>query len=118
MPINRKSFGKFADRFLPDAVLHMEIMLSHIHIGVAYDALNGREIHAKCLHLTNISMTTGVRSQQTYSFYLRESFPKVIPEIGGITRGVLLAFLPDEFRIDLTKLLAHRRRLGGTGISR
>ena len=57
MPVNGKCFGKAADGLLPDAVLHMEIMLSHIHIGVAYDALDSREIHAQRLHLRYISVS-------------------------------------------------------------
>ena len=40
MPVHGKRFRKAADGFLPDAVLYVEIMLSHIHIGVAYDALD------------------------------------------------------------------------------
>ena len=42
--------------------------------------------------------------QLAHAFDLFESFPKFIPEIGGVARGILLALLPDEFRIDLPKL--------------
>ena len=30
----------------------MEIMLSHLGVGVTYDALDGLNIHAQCLHTT------------------------------------------------------------------
>ena len=33
----------------------MEIMLSHLGIGVAYDALDGLDIHAQRLHLRHIT---------------------------------------------------------------
>ena len=32
----------------------MEIMLSHLGIGVAYDALDGLNVHAQRLHLRHI----------------------------------------------------------------
>lgn len=117
MPIDGKRFRKAADGFLSDTVLHVQIMLSHIHISVTYDALNGGKVHAQRLHLRYIGVSAGVGRQLEHAFDLFESFPKVISEIRRITRCILLALLPDEFRIDLPKLLAHRRRLDGTGIS-
>ena len=38
-------------RVLADGILHMEIMLRHIGVGVSYDALDGLDIHAQSLHL-------------------------------------------------------------------
>ena len=32
----------------------MEIMLSHLGVGVAYDALDGLDIHAQRLHLRHM----------------------------------------------------------------
>ena len=115
MPVDGKRFRKAADGFLPDAILHMEIMLGHIHIGVAYDALNGGKIHAQRLHLRYIGVSAGVRRQLAHAFDLFESFPKFIPEISRIARGVLLAFLPDEFRIDLPKLPCAPTQIGRYG---
>ena len=43
MPVDGKGFGKAADGLLPDAVLHVEIMLRHIHICVSYDAFIATE---------------------------------------------------------------------------
>ena len=101
MPVDRKRFRKASDSFLPDAILHVEVMLSHIHVGVSYDALNGGKVHAQRLHLRYIGVSARMRRQLTHALDLFESFPKFIPEIGGVARGILLALLPDEFRIDL-----------------
>ena len=38
------------DRTLPNGFLNMEIMRSHLGVGVAYDALDGLNIHARRLH--------------------------------------------------------------------
>ena len=42
----------------------MEIMLSHLGIGVAYDALDGLDIHAQRLHLRHIGVAAAVRREQ------------------------------------------------------
>ena len=42
----------------------MEIMLSHLGIGVAYDALDGLDIHAQRLHLRHIGVAAAVRCEQ------------------------------------------------------
>ena len=115
MPVDGKRFRKAADGFLPDAVLNMEIMLSHIHIRVPYDALNGGKVHAKRLHLRNIGVSAGIGCQLAHAFDLFENFPKFIPEIGGVARSVLLALLTDEFRIDLTKLPCAPAQIGRHG---
>ena len=57
MPIDGKRFGKAADGFLSDAVLYMQIMLSHIYICVAYDALDGGKVYAQRLHLRYIGVS-------------------------------------------------------------
>ena len=103
MPVDGKRFRKAADGLLPDAVLHMEIMLGHIHVGVAYDALDGREIHAQSLHLRYIGVSARMRRQLAHAFDLLESFPKFIPEIGGVARSILLSLLPNEFRMPSSK---------------
>ena len=87
-------------------------MLSHIHIGGTDNALDGGEVHAQRLHLRYIGVSAGVRRQLTHSFDFLESFPKFIPEIGGIARGILLALLPDEFRIHFTKLPCAPAQIG------
>ena len=42
----------------------MEIMLSHFGIGMAYDALDGLNIHAQRLHLRHIGVAAAVRREQ------------------------------------------------------
>lgn len=42
----------------------MEIMLSHLGVGVAYDALDGLDIHAQRLHLRHIGVAAAVRREQ------------------------------------------------------
>ena len=42
----------------------MEIMLSHLGVGVAYDALDGLDIHAQCLHLRHIGVAAAVRRRK------------------------------------------------------
>ena len=42
----------------------MEIMLSHFGIGMAYDALDGLNIHAQRLHLRHIGVAAAVRCEQ------------------------------------------------------
>ena len=34
----------------------MEIMLSHLGVGMAYDALDGLNVHTQCLHLRHIGV--------------------------------------------------------------
>ena len=42
----RKRLVEQLDRTLPNGFLNMEIMLSHLGVGVAYDALDGLNVHA------------------------------------------------------------------------
>ena len=44
--------------------LNMEIMLSHLGVGMAYDALDGLDIHAQRLHLRHIGVAAAVRREQ------------------------------------------------------
>ncbi len=42
----------------------MEIMRSHLGVGMAYDALDGLNIHAQRLHLRYIGVAAAVRCEQ------------------------------------------------------
>ena len=42
----RKRLVEQLDRTLPNGFLNMEIMLSHLGVGMAYDALDGLNVHA------------------------------------------------------------------------
>ena len=46
-----KCVGELFDGLLTDAVLHVQVMLRHVDIRVADDALNGSQINAEGLHL-------------------------------------------------------------------
>ena len=46
-----KGFAEPIDGIQSDGLLYVEVMLRHIHIGVAHNALDGGEIHTQCLHL-------------------------------------------------------------------
>ena len=75
MPVDGKCFIKAANSFLPDAVLHIEVMLGHIHICVACKALDGGKIYAQRLHLRYIGVSAGMGCQLAHAFDLFESFP-------------------------------------------
>ena len=60
----------------------MEIMLSHLGIGVAYDTLDGRDIHAQCLHLRHIGVAATVRREQADIARFFQRFAEHIPEMG------------------------------------
>ena len=53
----RKRLAEQLDRTLPNGFLNMEIMLSHLGISMAYDALDGLDVHAQCLHLRHMIVT-------------------------------------------------------------
>ena len=61
----------------------MEIMLSHFGIGMAYDALDGLDIHAQCLHLRHIGVAAVVRCEQADS--ARIPFRKFSMSMGRMT---------------------------------
>ncbi len=110
VPVDGKGFGKAAYGLLPDAVLNMEIMLSHIHVGVSYDTLDGREIHAQRLQLADIGMSAAVRCQQSYTLYRGKCFAEMVAVVAGVAGQVFSAFLENEFRVYIAKL--HRISAG------
>ena len=74
----------------------MEIMLSHLGVGVAYDALDGLDIHAQCLHLRHIGVAAAVRREQADIARFFQRFAKYIPEMGGVAGQAGLGAFPDE----------------------
>ena len=74
----------------------MEIMLSHLGIGVAYDTLNGLDIHAQCLHLRHIGVAAAVRREQADIARFFQRFAEYIPEMGGIAGQAGFGTFPDE----------------------
>ena len=63
-----KGIVKPVNGFFPDRILHMKIVLSHIDLRVAHDALDRCQIDTQCLHLAYISVAAAVGSQNPDSF--------------------------------------------------
>ena len=57
----------------------MEIMLSHLGVGMAYDAL---DVHAQRLHLRYIGVAAAVGCEQADIARFFQRFAKYIPEMG------------------------------------
>ena len=74
----------------------MEIMLSHFGIGMAYDALDGLNIHAQRLHLRHIGVAAAVRREQADIARFFQRFAEYIPEMGGIAGQAGLGAFPNE----------------------
>ena len=60
---DRKRLAELLRSRLPDRFLHMEIMLGHINIRMAHNALNRGQIHSQRLHLAHIGVAAGMRRQ-------------------------------------------------------
>ena len=86
----------------------MEIMLSHLGISMAYDALDGLDVHAQCLHLRHIGVAAAVRREQADIARFFQRFAEYIPEMGGIAGQAGLGAFPDE-------LVGGIPQLDGTG---
>ena len=74
----------------------MEIMLSHLGISMAYDALDGLDVHAQCLHLRHIGVAAAVRCEQADIVRFFQRFAEYIPEMRGIAGKARLGAFPDE----------------------
>ena len=61
--VTREGCTEFFNSGFSDGFLNMQIMLSHIDICMANDALNRLDVHAQGLHLRNISMSAAMRCQ-------------------------------------------------------
>ena len=97
----------------------MEIMLSHLGISMAYDALDGLDVHAQRLHLRYISVAAAVGREQADIARFFQRFAEYIPEMGGIAGQAGLGAFPDELVVLVSRsLMAHERTFSGTGISR
>ena len=92
----RKRLTEQLDRALPNGFLNMEIMLSHLGVGVAYDALDGLDIHAQRLHLRHIGVAAAVRREQADIARFFQRFAEHISEMGGIAGQAGLGAFPDE----------------------
>ena len=60
---DRKRLAEFLRSGLPDRFLHMEIMLGHVNIRMAHNALNRGQIHSQRLHLADVCVAARMRRQ-------------------------------------------------------
>lgn len=74
----------------------MEMMLRHLGVGMAYDALDSLDIHAQRLHLRYIGVAAAVRREQADIARFFQRFAEYIPEMGGIAGQAGLGAFPDE----------------------
>ena len=93
----------------------MEIMLSHLGVGVAYDALDGLDIHAQRLHLRHIGVAAAVRREQADIARFFQRFAKYIPEMGGIAGQAGLGAFPDELVGGIPQLDGTRADIAAVG---
>ena len=96
----------------------MEIMLRHIDVCMTDNALDGGEIHAQSLKLTDIGMSTTVGSQNANSFNFAYGSLELVPEVGWVTRLIFLPASQTKVRLVVRSWIAHQRKLGGMGTSR
>ena len=82
----------------------MEIMLSHLGVGMAYDALDGLDVHAQRLHLRHIGVAAAVGREQADIACFFQRFAKYIPEMGGIAGQAGLGAFPDELVGSISQL--------------
>lgn len=88
---------KFLHSILADGILNVKIVVGHINVGMAHNALNRLQINAQGLHLRNICMTAAVRSKHPYAINLIQRLLELIAEVRRVARRIRLANLPDKF---------------------
>lgn len=93
----------------------MEIMLSHLGVGMAYDALDGLDVHAQRLHLRHIGVAAAVRCEQADIARFFQRFAEHISEMGGVAGQAGLGAFPDELvggipQLDGTRANIQRHR--------
>ena len=77
----REGLSKLVNCFLADSVLHMQVVLCHIYISMAYDTLDSGQVDSQSLHLTNIGVSARVRRQNTYSLNFSDRFLEFVSEV-------------------------------------
>ena len=93
----------------------MEIMLSHLGISMVYDALDGLDVHAQCLHLRHIGVAAAVRCEQADIARFFQRFAEYIPEMGGIAGQAGLGTFPDELVGGIPQLDGTRADIAAVG---
>ena len=93
----------------------MEIMLSHLGISMAYDALDGLDIHAQRLHLRHIGVAAAVRREQADIARFFQRFAEYIPEMRGVAGQARLGTFPDELVGGIPQLDGTRADIAAVG---
>ena len=74
----------------------MEIMLGHVDVGMADDALDGGKINTQSLKLTDIGMPAAVGRQDTHTLDFTDCSLEFVPEVGRIAGLIFFTHFPDE----------------------
>lgn len=74
----------------------MEIVLGHVDVGMADDALDGGKINAQSLKLTDVGMSAAVGRQDTHALDFTDCSLEFVPEVGRIAGLIFFAYLPDK----------------------
>ena len=93
---DRKRLAEFLRSGLPDRFLHMEIMLGHINIRMAHNALNRGQIHSQRLHLADVCVSAGMRRQHPNIGDTLQICLEGVAEIRWIAGLIYLPHLPDK----------------------
>ena len=80
----------------------MQVMLGHVDIRMAYDALDRRQIHAQRLKLRYIGVAAGVRCELPYTLYRGDRLAELIAIVTGVAGHILSAFFEKDKKIDST----------------
>ena len=105
-------------RVLADGFLNMEIMLSHLGVGMTYDALDGLNIHAQRLHLRHIGVAAAVRREQADIARFFQRLRNTSRKWVGLQGKPVLGLSQMNWSVVSRSLMAHGRTFSGTGISR
>ena len=93
----------------------MEIMLSHLGVGMAYDALDSLNVHAQRLHLRHIGVAAAVGREQADIARFFQRFAEYIPEMGGVAGQAGLGAFPDELVGGIPQLDGTRADIAAVG---
>ena len=91
-----KRVAKLLRSGLPDRFLHMEIMLGHVDIRMAHNALNRGQIHLQRLHLADVCVAARMRRQHPNVGNAIQIRLEGIAKIRWITGLPYLPHLPDK----------------------
>ena len=95
--------GELLHRSQSNRILNVQIMLSHVHICMTHDALNGSKVNTQGLHLADIGMSTGVGAEVSYPFNCFQGLLVLRTEIRRITGFPLNASFPDIHKVCISE---------------